>query len=31
MRGVTLVASDDHAGLKAARQAVLAGVPWQRC
>ena len=31
MRGITLVVSDDHAGLKAARQAVLAGVPWQRC
>jgi transposase-like protein len=31
MHGVTLVTSDDHAGLKAARQAVLAGVPWQRC
>ncbi len=26
-----LVVSDDHGGLKAARQAVLAGVPWQRC
>ena len=23
--------SDDHAGLKAARQAELTGVPWQRC
>jgi putative transposase len=31
MHGVKLVVSDDHAGLKAARQAVLAGVPWQRC
>ncbi|MFM7035767.1 MAG: IS256 family transposase [Planctomycetia bacterium] len=31
MRGIKLVVSDDHAGLKAARQAVLAGVPWQRC
>ena len=30
MRGVKVVCSDDHAGLKAARQAVLAGVPWQR-
>ena len=28
MRGIKLVVSDDHAGLKAARQAVLAGVPW---
>ncbi|MGH7486888.1 MAG: IS256 family transposase, partial [bacterium] len=31
MRGVRLVISDDHAGLKSARQAELAGVPWQRC
>ena len=31
MHGVKLVVSDDHAGLKAARQAVMPGVPWQRC
>lgn len=31
MRGVTCIASDDHAGLKAARRAILPGVPWQRC
>jgi transposase-like protein len=31
MRGVTFIASDDHAGLKAARKAVLPSVPWQRC
>ncbi len=31
MRGVKLVVSDDHAGLKAARQAVMPGVEWQRC
>lgn len=31
MRGVRLVVSDDHKGLKAARQAVLTSVPWQRC
>lgn len=31
MRGVTYIASDDHAGLKAARRAVLPSVPWQRC
>lgn len=31
MHGVQLVVSDDHAGLKAAREARLAGVPWQRC
>lgn len=31
LRGVQLVISDDHAGLKAARKAVFGGVPWQRC
>lgn len=31
LRGVKLIASDDHAGLKAARKAMFAGVPWQRC
>ena len=31
MHGVTLVVSDDHTGLKAARQAVMPGVKWQRC
>jgi len=31
MRGVKCVVSDDHAGLGAARDATLAGVPWQRC
>jgi transposase-like protein len=31
MHGVKLIVSDDHAGLRAARQAVMAGVPWQRC
>jgi transposase-like protein len=29
--GVQLVISDDHAGLGAARRAVLGSVPWQRC
>lgn len=29
--GVRLVVSDAHEGLKAARVAVLGGVPWQRC
>ena len=29
--GVQLIVSDDHAGLKAARQAVFGGLPWQRC
>jgi transposase-like protein len=29
--GVKLIVSDDHAGLKAARRAVLPSIPWQRC
>jgi putative transposase len=29
--GVELIISDDHAGLKAAREARFPGVPWQRC
>jgi transposase-like protein len=29
--GVQLITSDDHAGLRAARLAVLGGIPWQRC
>ncbi len=31
LRGVRCIVSDDHTGLKAARKAVFAGVPWQRC
>ena len=31
LHGVRLVVSDDHAGLKAAREARFAGVAWQRC
>lgn len=31
MRGVRYIVSDDHAGLGAARKAVLPAVPWQRC
>lgn len=31
LKGVTLIVADDHAGLKAARRAVLPSVPWQRC
>ncbi len=31
MRGVEDVVSDDHAGLRAARRAVLGGATWQRC
>jgi putative transposase len=28
---VQLITSDDHAGLRPARLAVLSGIPWQRC
>ena len=31
LRGVRLIVSDDHCGLKAARKAVFGGIPWQRC
>jgi putative transposase len=31
LHGVELVTSDSHAGLGAARRAVLGSVPWQRC
>tara|TARA_B100001750_G_scaffold215555_1_gene199618 strand:- start:36 stop:1220 length:1185 start_codon:yes stop_codon:yes gene_type:complete len=31
VHGVKLIVSDDHAGLKQARQAALPSVPWQRC
>lgn len=31
LHGVRLISSDDHKGLKAARQARFPGVPWQRC
>lgn len=31
LRGIKLIISDDHAGLKAARRAALPSVPWQRC
>lgn len=31
MHGVRMIVSDDHAGLRAAREAVFPGVPWQRC
>jgi transposase-like protein len=31
LKGVRLIIADDHAGLKAARRAVLPSVPWQRC
>ena len=31
LKGVQLVISDAHEGLKAARRAVFGGVPWQRC
>ena len=31
LRGVEFIASDDHAGLRAARPAVFGGAIWQRC
>ncbi|SHN78068.1 IS256 family transposase, partial [Oceanicella actignis] len=31
LRGVEFIVSDDHAGLRAARRAVLGGATWQRC
>ncbi len=31
LHGIRLIVSDDHAGLKAAREARFPGVPWQRC
>jgi len=31
LRGVRFLVSDDHAGLRAARQAVFPGACWQRC
>ncbi len=31
LRGVELITSDDHPGLRAARRAVFGGIPWQRC
>lgn len=31
LSGVSLFISDDHAGMKAAREAVFPTVPWQRC
>jgi len=31
LTGVKLITSDDHAGLRKARQALFTGVPWQRC
>ena len=31
MHGVELIISDDHSGLRKARQALFTGIPWQRC
>ena len=31
LSGVQFIASDDHAGLRAARTAIFPAVPWQRC
>jgi len=29
--GLKMITSDDHTGLRAARESVFSGVPWQRC
>jgi putative transposase len=31
LAGVQLIISDDHPGLRKARQALFTGIPWQRC
>ena len=31
LKGIEMLISDDHAGLKAARRAVFPALPWQRC
>jgi transposase-like protein len=31
LHGVRLIVSDDHAGLRAARESRFSGIPWQRC
>ena len=31
LKGIELIISDDHAGLRKARKAVLPGIQWQRC
>jgi len=31
LEGVQLIISDDHHGLRKARQALFTGIPWQRC
>jgi len=31
MRGLRLIVSDDHAGMKSARKGMFPSVPWQRC
>jgi transposase-like protein len=31
MKGLRLIISDDHAGMKSARRATFPSVPWQRC
>ena len=31
LKGIELIISDDHSGLKAARRSVFPSVPWQRC
>ncbi len=31
LRGIRLITSDAHVGLRAARQTIFGGIPWQRC
>jgi len=31
LQGICLIISDDHSGLRKARQALFTGIPWQRC
>jgi transposase-like protein len=31
LQGIRLIISDDHSGLRKARQALFTGIPWQRC
>ena len=31
LKGVRVIISDDHHGLRKARQALFTGIPWQRC
>ncbi len=31
LKGIKLIISDDHSGMRKARQAIFTGIPWQRC